>query len=167
LVSSDFSLCFLTSELGNIFKAMNKDILFIIVIFILIILGIYFVFINGGLSDNPAFNILNGLKQETQIDFSSIKEDNFTYKFESGDQSNVSGYGFYALSISNESSDAISKYFDDNGFRIDFFEIEDDSSGISYCSKDNDACMIKTTVLIDEEVLNKLNVNVVCGELEN
>jgi hypothetical protein len=146
---------------------MNKDILFIIVIFILVILGIYFVFINGGLSDNHAFNILNGLEQETQIDFSSIKEDNFTYKFESGDQSNVSGYGFYALGVNNESSDAIRKYFDDNEFKIDFFEIENDLSGISYCSKGKDACIIKTTVLMDGEALNKLSVNVVCGELAN
>ncbi|MFA5729984.1 MAG: hypothetical protein WC938_02045 [Candidatus Paceibacterota bacterium] len=146
---------------------MNKDILFIIVIFILVVLGIYFVFINGGLSDNHAFNILNGLEQETQIDFSSIKEDNFTYKFESGDQSNVSGYGFYALGVNNESSDAIRKYFDDNEFKIDFFEIENDLSGISYCSKGKDACIIKTTVLMDGEALNKLSVNVVCGELAN
>lgn len=166
MVYSDFSLCLFISELENIFKAMNKDILFIIVIFILIILGIYFVFINGGLSDNSAFNILNSLEQETKIDFSSIKEDSFTYKFESGDQSNVSGFGFYALSVNNDSSDAIRKYFEDNEFKIDFFEIENDLSGISYYSKDKDACIIKTTVLM-EGALNELNVNVICGKLAN
>jgi len=148
---------------------MNKDILFIFTIFILIILGIYFVFINGGLSSNPAFNILNGLKQDTQISFSNIKEENFTYKFESGDQSEIDGMGFLALNINNDQSDLARKYFEDNGFKIDFFEMGSDLSGISYHSKDKDACMIKISVLIDEQGLpqatNKLNINVSCGEL--
>lgn len=150
---------------------MNKDILFIFIIFILIILGVYFVFIDNGLSNNSAFNNLNGLKKTTQIEFSNIKKDSFVYKFENGDQLNVSGVTFYALNISNESSDAISKYFEDNGFNMDYFEIND-LSGISYYSKNNDACIIKTSVLIDENGLpqqnsNKLNANVFCGKLAN
>ncbi len=158
-------------ELENIFKTMNKDILFIFTIFILIILGVYFVFINGGLSDNPVFNNLNSLKQTTQIEFSNIKENNFVYKFENGDQLNISGMGFHALNISNESSDAISKYFEDNGFNMDYFEISG-LSGISYYSKNKDACIVKTSVLIDENGLpqensNKLNANIFCGELVN
>lgn len=147
---------------------MNKDILFIVTVFILIILGIYFVFINGGLSTNPAFNILNSIKQDTQINFSNIKEEKFTYKFESGDQSEINGMGFLALDITNDQSDSINKYFNDNGFNSDFFEVSD-LSGISYRSKNKDACMIKTSVLMDEQGLpqasNKLNVSVSCGEL--
>jgi flagellar basal body-associated protein FliL len=57
---------------------MNKDILFIIVIFILVILGIYFVFFSGGISMNPAFNTLNNIKSDAQIDFSSIQKYDFT-----------------------------------------------------------------------------------------
>jgi hypothetical protein len=148
---------------------MNKDILFIVTIFILVILGVYFVFINGGLSTNPAFNILNTLKQDTKIEFSNIQKTNFTYKFESGDQSDISGMGFSALNISNDSSDAVGQYFVDNGFKIDFFEMDSDLAGISYYSKEKDACMIKTAVLKDEQGLpaagNKLNVSVSCGEL--
>lgn len=148
---------------------MNKDILFIFTIFILIILGIYFVFVSGGLSANPAFNILNSIKQDTQIGFSNIKEENFVYKFEDGNQSNISGMVFNALNISNDSTDAVRKYFEDNGFKIDFFEMGTDLSGISYYSKDKNACMIKMSILTDEQGLpqasNKLNVNVSCGVL--
>ena len=149
---------------------MNKDILFIFTIFILIILGIYFVFINGGLSTNPAFNILNSIKQDTKIDFSNIKEQKFTYKYESGNNVAISGMGFSALNINNDSTEAVRKYFDDNGFETDFFEMGSDLSGISYRSKDKNACMIKTSVLADNQGLpqatNKLNVSVFCGELK-
>lgn len=148
---------------------MNKDILFIVAIFILIILGIYFVFFNGGISTSPVLNILNSLKQETGIDFSNIEKKDFVYKFESGDQSDISGAGFYALNVGNEATDAIRKYFEDNGFKIDFFETGDDLSGISYHSKDKNACLIKTTVLLEESSgsSNKLNASVFCGELAN
>lgn len=149
---------------------MNKDILFIAVIFILIILGIYFVFINGGLSTNPAFNVLNGIKQDTQVPFSNIQKQDFVYKFESGDNVNIAGMSFFALGISNESSDAVRKYFEDNGFKIDFFEMGNDLSGISYYSKEKNACMIKMSILTDSQGLpqavNKLNVSVSCGELK-
>lgn len=149
---------------------MNKDILFIVTIFVLIILGIYFVFINGGLSTNPAFNLLNSIKQDTQINFSSIKEEKFTYKFENRDLSDINGMGFSALNITNDASDAVRKYFEDNGFKIDFFEMGADLAGISYYSKEKDACMIKTSVLTDDkglpQAVNKLNVSIACGELK-
>ncbi|MFA5432280.1 MAG: hypothetical protein WC319_05340 [Candidatus Paceibacterota bacterium] len=147
---------------------MNKDILFIITVFGLIILSIYFVFINGGLSANPAFNLLNGIKQDTQIEFSNIKEEKFTYKFENGEQSVINGMNFSAINITNDSSDAVRKYFEDNGFKIDFFEMVD-LSGISYYSREKNACMIKISILADDQGLpqaaNKLNVNVSCGVL--
>jgi len=149
---------------------MNKDILFIVTVFILIILGIYFVFINGGLSTNPAFNILNSIKQDTKIDFSSIQKENFQYKYESGENVNIAGMGFSAQNITNDASDSVRKYFEDNGFGIDFFEMGSDLSGISYYSKDKNVCMIKISMLADEQGLpqavNKLNVSVSCGELK-
>jgi phosphoglycerol transferase MdoB-like AlkP superfamily enzyme len=148
---------------------MNKDILFIATVFILVILAIYFVFINGGLSANPAFNLLNSIKQDTQIDFSNIKEQQFTYKYESGDNQEIKGMGYVALNITNDQSDAVRKYFEDNGFKIDFFEMGTDLSGISYYSREKNACMIKISILTDEQGLpqavNKLNVAVSCGVL--
>jgi len=148
---------------------MNKDILFIVTIFILIILGIYFVFINGGLSTNPAFNILNSIKQDTKVNFSSIQKENFQYKYESGENVNIAGMGFSVQEITNDQSDSVRKYFEDNGFGIDFFEMGSDLSGISYYSKDKNACRIKISILTDAQGLpqavNKLNVGVVCGVL--
>ena len=150
---------------------MNKDILFIIVIFILIILGIYFVFLSGGTSMSPAFNTLSNIKSDTQIDFSSIQKKNFIYKFESGDNQNISGMGFFVFGITNDSADKVIKYFEDNGFKIDFFETSDNLSGIAYCSKGKDVCMLETFVLKDEQGLpqasNKLSVDISCGELAN
>lgn len=150
---------------------MNKDILFIFIIFFLIILGIYFVFIDNGLFNNQTIDNLNNLKQTTKIEFSKIIKDGFIYKFENGNQSNVSGMSFYALNISNESTNAISKYFEDSGFNMDYFEIND-LAGISYYSKNNNVCVVKISVLIGEDGLpqqnsNKLNTNVSCGELVN
>jgi len=114
---------------------MNKDILFIIVIFLLIILGTYFVFFRGGISMNPSFNILNSIKSDTQIDSSNIQKKDFVYKFESGNNQNLKGMGFSAIQINNDSADKARKYFEDNGFKIDFFEMGSDLSGIAYYSK--------------------------------
>ena len=148
---------------------MNKDILFIVTVFILIILGIYFVFINGGLSTNPTFNILNSIKQDTKVNFSSIQKEDFQYKYKSGENVNIAGMGFSVENITNDQSDSVRKYFEDNGFKIDFFEMGSDLSGISYYSKDKNACRIKISILTDEQGLpqavNKLNVGVVCGVL--
>jgi len=148
---------------------MNKDILFIITIFVLIILAIYFVFINGGLSANPTFNLLNSIKQDTKISFSNIKEQQFTYKYESGDNQEIEGMGYMAFNITNDQSGAVGKYLEDNGFKIDFFETGTDLSGISYYSREKNACMIKISILTDEaglpQTVNKLNIAVSCGVL--
>ncbi len=120
---------------------MNKDILFIITVFALIILGVYFVFFSGGLSNNPAFVNLNAIKAETNIAFSSISEKKFTYKYENQDSVDVSGMGFSAYNISTEDSDKIRSYFEDNGFAIDYFEMDSEMAGISYYSKEKTACV--------------------------
>lgn len=145
---------------------MNKDILFIIIVFVLIILGVYFVFFSGGLSNNPAFNTLNAIKTETGIGFSAIFEKSFTYKYESGDNVDIAGMGFSAYSISTEESDKIRSYFEDNGFAIDYFEMGSDMAGISYYSKEKTACVFRLLVLLNEgETAGKLNTDISCGVL--
>jgi hypothetical protein len=148
---------------------MNKDLLFIITVFILIILGVYFVFFNGGLSNNLAFVTLNAIKHETGISFSKIEEKAFTYKYESGEKMDIVGMGFSGLDISNDSADKIRESFAGNGFIIDFFETGSDLSGTSYYSKDKAVCIFKLLILINEtgnpEATSKFNADISCGLL--
>jgi hypothetical protein len=154
---------------------MNRDILFIIIIFILVISGIYFVFFNDAVSDDSSFGILKNLNEQTGINFSNISRNDFVWIFENdGKQSGsrtIIGKGFSASGVSNENIDLVKKYFEENGFKVDFFNIDSSTlSGISGYKKDKAVCVLKTTIWKDEQgmpmAINKLDISVSCGELE-
>ena len=155
---------------------MNRDILFIIIVFILVISGVYLVFFNKEtISMDSSFNILKSLDNQTKVGFSNIEAKTFVWSFEGEgenmDSVNVPGKGFVAIGITNEQTDAVKKYFEENGFKIDFFNIDSSTlSGISGYRKDRSACVVVTTIWKDEQgmpmAVDKLDVDVSCGELE-
>jgi len=154
---------------------MNRDILFIVIIFILVISGIYLVFFNKeAVTSDSSFNILNNLQKQSGAGFSNIEGKTFSWSFENdGEQMgsvNVPGKGFTAIGVTNDQADSVKKYFGENGFKIDFFNIESSTlSGISGYKKDDSVCVIKTTVWKDEQgmpmAVDKLDIDVSCGEL--
>ncbi|MFZ3055037.1 MAG: hypothetical protein WA091_03615 [Minisyncoccales bacterium] len=155
---------------------MNRDILFIVIIFILVISGVYLVFFNKEtISMDSSYNILKSLNEQTEAGFSNIEARVFVWNFENegGEMSStsISGKGFTAIGITNDQVDAVKTYFEENGFKIDFFNIDSETlSGISGYKKDKSVCVVTTTIWKDEQGMpmaaDKLDVDVSCGELE-
>ncbi|MFA5714640.1 MAG: hypothetical protein WC998_02785 [Candidatus Paceibacterota bacterium] len=153
---------------------MNRDILFIVIIFILVISGIYFVFFSKG-ADDPSFGTLRSLSEQTGIKFSNISVNNFTWIFETdGEQSGsktIVGKGFSASGASNKDIDSVKKYFEENGFKVESFNVDPSTlSGNSGYKKEKAVCVLKTTIWKDEQGMpmasDKFDVSVSCGELE-
>lgn len=125
---------------------------------------------------DSSFNILKSLDQQTQVGFSNVEVKTFTWSFENDGahmgSSEVKGKGFTAIGITNSQTDAVKKYFEENGYKIDFFDIDSKTlSGISGYKKDKSVCVVRTTVWKDEQGLpmavDKLDVDVSCGELKD
>ena len=151
---------------------MNRDILFVIIIFILVISGVYLVFFNKeSVSIDSSFNILKSLSEQTKVEFSNIEAKTFVWSSNNDGQKNIKGKGFTAIGITNDQTDSVKKYFEENGFKLDFFNIDSKTlSGISGYKKDKNACVVKTTIWKDEKgmpmAVDKMDVDVSCGELE-
>jgi hypothetical protein len=155
---------------------MNRDILFILIVFVLVISGIYLVFFDKeAVSMDSSFNILKSLNKQVKVGFSNIEAKTFVWNFENEGETTgsttIAGKGFTAIGITNDETEAVKSYLEENGFKIDFFNIASGTlSGIAGYKKDNDVCVIKTTIWKDEEgmpmAIDKLDVDVSCGELE-
>jgi len=116
---------------------------------------------------------LQNLEKETKIEFSSVEAKTFIWSVENdGEQIGteaVNGKGFVAVGVTNSQSELVKKYFEDNGFKIDSFNIDSQTlSGISGYKKDKQICVIKTTIWKDDQgmpmAIDKLDVDVSCGE---
>lgn len=155
---------------------MNRDILFVLIIFILVITGVYLVFFNKAtVSNDASFNALKNLDSQIKVGFSNIEARTFVWNFEEEGKETVSqgiaGKGFTAVGISNKEVEAVKGYFEENGFKIDFFDIDQKTlSGISGYKKDKDVCVVKTTIWKDEQGMpmaaDKFDIDVSCGQLE-
>ena len=155
---------------------MNREILFIFIVFILVVGGLYLVFFNEEpVSNDSSFAILKSLNDQVGVGFSNIEAKTLIWNFENdGEQIgsvSVPGKGFSAVGITNDEAGAIRAYFEENGFKIDFFNIASGTlSGIAGYKKGKSVCVIKTTVWKDEEgmpmAIDKLDADVSCGELE-
>lgn len=154
---------------------MNRDILFIIIVFILVIFGVYLAFFpNNNMSKDSTFVLLQNLEKDTQIEFSSVESKTFIWSIENdgekiGTQA-VNGKGVVAIGATNAQSEAVRRYFEDNGFKIDSFNIDAETlSGISGYKKDNQICVITTTIWKDDQGMpmatDKMDISVSCGEL--
>jgi len=154
---------------------MNRDILFVVVIFVLVIFGVYIAFFsNGNVSKDSTFSLLQNLEKETKIEFSSVEGKTFIWSIENdGEQIGtkaINGKGITAIGITNNQSEIVKKYFEDNEFKIDSFNIDPQTlSGISGYKKDKQICVIKTTIWKDDQgmpmAVDKLDVDVSCGEI--
>ncbi len=151
---------------------MNRNILFIFIIFALVVGGLYLIFFykpgaNGTLTKDASFVILNNLEKQTKIGFSDISGKAFSWNVDNGDTVDstiIPGKGFSASGITNDDTDKISQYFLNSGFMIDFSNVgEGTLSGVSGYKKGNDICVIETAV--ETNVADKLDVSVSCGEL--
>lgn len=151
---------------------MNKDILFIIVIFALVVFGVYLVFFT---KEDISLSILSDLKQSTGIEFSSVEVANFIWNVEDkeGFASPLTIFGkkINAIGISNEEGYRISSYFEDKGFKMDFFNIADGTFvGITGYKKDNNVCVFHRAIQADAEGMpiaaDKIDVSISCGELK-
>lgn len=155
---------------------MNRDILFIFIVFVLVIAGVYLVFFNKAtLSNDVPFNILKNLDSQVKVGFSNIEARTFIWNFEEEGKEttsqSIAGKGFTAVGISNREVEAVKGYFEENGFKIDFFDIDQKTlSGISGYKKDKDVCVVKTTIWKDEQGMpmaaDKFDTDVSCGQLE-
>ncbi|MDD4531477.1 MAG: hypothetical protein PHH21_02090 [Candidatus Pacebacteria bacterium] len=155
---------------------MNRDILFILIIFVLVIAGVYLVFFNKAtLSNDASFNLLKNLDSQVKVGFSNIEARTFVWNFENeGEETTtqaIAGKGFTAVGITNKETEAVKGYFEENGFKIDFFDIDPETlSGIAGYKKDKDVCVVKTTVWKDDQgmpmAVDKLDTDVSCGQLE-
>ena len=154
---------------------MNRDILFILIIFVLVIAGVYMVFFNKAtLSNDASFNLLKNLDSQVKVGFSNIEARTFVWNFENeGEETTtrtIAGKGFTAVGIANKETEAVKGYFEENGFKIDFFDIDETLSGIAGYKKDKDVCVVKTTVWKDDKgmpmAVDKLDTDVSCGQLE-
>ena len=126
-------------------------------------------------SMDSSFNVLKSLNEQTQVGFSNIEGKVFVWNYETDGETtgsvNVSGKGFTAIGITNDQTELVKKYFEENGYKIDFFNISAGTlSGISGYKKDKSICVVATTVWKDEQgmpmAVDKLDVDVSCGELE-
>jgi len=123
---------------------------------------------------DSSFNVLRSLSDTTKVEFSNIESKTFTWSFENDGthmgSKDIKGKGFTAIGITNDQTDAVKKYFDENGFKIDFFDIDSKLAGISGYKKDKDVCVVKTSIWKDEKglpmAIDKLDVDVFCGLLE-
>lgn len=155
---------------------MNRDILFVLIIFVLVIAGVYLVFFNKAtLSNDVSFNILKNLDSQVKVGFSNIEARTFIWNFEEEGKEttsqSIAGKGFTAVGIANKEVEAVKGYFEENGFKIDFFDIDSKTlSGISGYKKDKDVCVVKTTIWKDEQGMpmatDKFDTDVSCGQLE-
>jgi hypothetical protein len=155
---------------------MNRDILFIAIVFILVISGVYLVVFNKEtINSDSSFNVLKSLNEQTQAGFSNIEGRVFVWNYETDGETtgsvNVSGKGFTAIGITNDQAGMVKKYFEENGYKIDFFNISAGTlSGVSGYKKDGSVCVVTTTIWKDEQgmprAVDKLDVDVSCGELE-
>lgn len=155
---------------------MNRDLLFIAIVFILVISGVYLIFFNKEtISMDSSFNVLKSLDEQTQVGFSNIEGRVFVWNYETDGETtgsvNVSGKGFIAIGITNSQTETVKNYFEENGYKIDFFNISAGTlSGISGYKKDKSVCVVVTTIWKDDQGLpmavDKLDVDVSCGELE-
>jgi hypothetical protein len=154
---------------------MNRDIIFILIVFILVISGVYLAFFsNSNMSKDSAFALLKNLEKETEIEFSSVEPKVFIWSIENdGEQigtTTVNGKSVTAIGITNSQSEKVKNYFEGNEFKIDSFNIDPSTlSGISGYKKGKQICVIKTTVWKDDQgmpmAIDKLDVDVSCGEL--
>ncbi len=149
---------------------MNKNILFVLIVFILVAAGIYLAFFYKSdtiLTKDIAFVLLTDIAQQTKINFSNMQAETIVWstESESGIGSTViAGKTYSAIGISNDDADKIKQYFEDRGWRIDFFDINKSTlAGTSGYIKDNKVCTIETVV--EDKDFTKLDVDVSCGEL--
>ena len=91
---------------------MNRDILFVLIIFVLVIAGVYLVFFNKAtLSNDVSFNILKNLDSQIKVGFSNIEARTFIWNFEEEGKEttsqSIAGKGFTAVGISNREVEAV------------------------------------------------------------
>lgn len=103
---------------------MIKKIVLIIVLVIVLGLLVYWYQTTKPLEKEKSeiLNLLNQLEQETNINFSNIKDIEIEWNTKQGIQI-IQGKGYEANYISNESYDKIDSFFQSNNFEIDVYNV--------------------------------------------
>jgi len=122
--------------------------------------------------------LLEGIKKETGISFSEIKEIEFGW-FTQVDpelkEEIILGKGFEVKHIPDEQYDNIKQFFENNGFEIDTYNIADGLvSGLVGYRKEKMACTVESGVTGYKEAegqwspseINTIDAIINCGELE-
>ncbi|MBZ9571921.1 hypothetical protein KJA15_01105 [Patescibacteria group bacterium] len=113
-------------------------------------------------------NLLENLKQETDIDFSEVQDIEFKWIVKVDPQieeETVAGKGFEANRISSEQYDSIEQFLKDNGFEVDLYNIADGLfTGLVGYKKDQIVCTVSGGSTPQEPDIKDVTVN--CGKLE-
>lgn len=110
------------------------------------------------LSMEEVSTLLESLEQETRIDFSEIKDVEFTWYLKEGEKE-ISGKGFEAKEISDEQYTEIENFFQSRGFFIDQYNISAGTvAGAVGFQKDEFVCNLAAGV--------SGYVDIKCGKLE-
>lgn len=147
---------------------MNKNVLGII--FIVIILGFWWISSNSTPVTNETDSVLNNLKETTEITFSDIQTSEFEWMLEE-ESMTISGNGFEVDSISNEQQILINDFFNNQGFEIDMYNVTAGTIvGLAGYKTDDIVCIYEGGVsggeagMSADPVLYYAKVN--CGEAE-
>jgi len=147
------------------------------IIAIIALLFIYWIYqstIPHEISDDT-FAFLESLKQETQIDFSEIKDFELKWITEAGSVTLIHGKGFRVIKSPKDELNNILSFFNNSGFKANINNTADgEFSWLRGYIKNKDVCVVIERLAGYEEIANqqipsdldKRDIFVRCGKLE-
>ena len=120
--------------------------------------------------------LLESLEQETEIDFSEIRDVEFRWIVgvdQETTEKTVAGKGFEANRILSEQFDSIHSFFTDNGFGVDIYNVAAGTvSGLTGYKKDKIVCTVTGGLTGSEEAegqwippeTDRWDITVKCGK---
>lgn len=143
----------------------------IIVILILIIVG--FIFLkNNNFKNDPESSVatfLNLIKKETEINFSNPKKTSLNWLVNAEDGNIIpvakEAEGMSAKNITFEEQGKIDRFFTDNGFEIDLYNVADGPEGsISGYRKNKMYCIVRSDYILGQDNdVKTINENINCA----
>ena len=158
----------------------SKGILLLVIILIIVVAGAWWL-LSGEESlevdtelDTPE-TVLSALGSKTGFVFGEQKETSIQWMVEENGQAQTlsfAGNGFEVKGVSSDDQKIVERFFADNGFTVDQYNIADGTvSGLIGYAKDDIACTVTSKMWLDEEGLpledDKNDVEVRCAKMES
>ncbi len=132
-------------------------------IIVLVALGIWWLSNNQAAPTDALADLLNGLKEETQLAFTDVQAVDFEWMYEGEDKAvermDVTGKGFEVTEITSDQQQEISDYFEAQGFTNDLYNAAAGTIGsLAGYTKDDIVVQIESGVTGGEEGMEAENV---------